>query len=249
MTGCCHTRRVEQHPLGRHQPVDPQRVVEAAVPPTGEPECLTDPEGHVVAEDRQAGAGRQVQQVGHARPHRRPPVGHRVSVEVLPRSSAGQPHVDAVVNRLARRQAGRADRAVLRAGDVGPGHPDALDLVAAHAQGSVDREDLGVGHMAHHAGLRDVLAGDRQGDVDVEDGRGSGVRQVLRRRPDDRALARVLHRRDGGAERAPAEQERGPGGDAGGDRQDPARRVVRRFESEPLAGIHRGDSRCQTPRP
>ena len=74
------------------------------------------------------------------------------------------------------------------------------------------------------------------------DGR-PGVRQILRRRPDDRALAGVLHGGDGGSQCAPAEQERCRGGDAGGDRQDPAHGVVRRFESEPLAGIHRSDSR------
>src|SRR5690606_36885633 len=56
---------VEQHPLGRHQPVDAQRVVEAvaaAVPA----ERLADAEGHVVAEDGEAGPRGQVEQVGHA---------------------------------------------------------------------------------------------------------------------------------------------------------------------------------------
>ena len=83
-------------------------------------------------------------------------------------------YVDAIV-QVAERDAsiGRMLREILSLD--GAVRSSALDLVAARAQRGIDREDLGVGHVAHHARLRDVLTGRRQGHVDVEDRRRPGV--------------------------------------------------------------------------
>ena len=106
-------------------------------------------------------------------------------------------------------------------------------------EGGVHGEDLAVADVADGAGLGDLLAGDRDRDVDVHDRRRVGVGQVLRGGPHHGPAGAPLEGGDGGAEPAAAEEELVAGGDAGRDGQHPAHRVVGGLEAEPGGGVHR----------
>jgi hypothetical protein len=233
---------VEQHPLRGHEPVDAQRVVEA-VAPAGPAERLADAGGHVVAEDGEAGAVGRVEQVGHAGPQQGPAAGRRMALDLVPGPGVGQPDVDAVLDRLRAWEPRAPHRALVGWPDRRSLDPHPLHIEVAGAEGGVDGEDLGVGHVADDPALRDAAPLGGQRDVDVEHRRRVGVREVLGRRPDDRAPTGGLEGRDGGAECAPTEQERADGRDGWGHGQHPPHRVVRGLEAEPGPGVHRSDFR------
>ena len=161
-----------------------------------------------------------------------------------PQASARDPQLDPRMDRvLAARHGGRC-RAGIGWQHVGTDGPLALHVERAAAQRRVDREDLAVAHLSDGARLRAVIAGDRHGDVQVDDVGRARVRQVLRRRPHQLPARDGFERRDRGPEAAAAEHEACEAhADAGLDRQDPAMGVVRGLEAEELLRGH-GTTGC-----
>src|SRR5262245_366046 len=128
------------------------------------------------------------------------------------------------------------DRTGVRRRHLGLHRPLPLHVERPAAERGVDGEDLPIADVTRGARLRAVVAADRNGDVEVEDLRRLGVRQILRRRPDQLASGDGLERGHGRAQTAAAEHEAGVAhADAALDRQHPAMWVVRGAEAEELA--------------
>ena len=82
------------------------------------------------------------------------------------------------------------------------------------------------------------MAPDDLGDVDVDDGRRTGVREVLGGRPHQGSAGRALERLDGGAESASPEQGAAPRAQRRHDGHLPGAGVLCAREPEELECVH-----------
>ena len=213
---------VEQHPLGGHEVHDPQRVVEAVAAAEDAERLARRPSARSRRARRARWRRRRRARRGCAptpAPGRRRGVPSSSSQPAALDEALVEPLVDRAVDRAVRAAAAGSPRAAAASGIVLP-LPGLLERTVP--EGGVDGEDLPVADVADGPGLGDLVALDGDGDVDVEDLAGRGVRQVLRRGPHALAAARALQRRDGGAEAAPAEQEAAPRDQPRADLQRPA---------------------------
>ena len=216
---------------------DAQRVVEAVA--AGRlAEGLADAERHVVAEDGQR-RGRRLEQVGHAGPQRRVPVGGPLAVEVHRVAGRGEPHVepphDRVVDLACGTTGPRTRRAAARRAACG--HAPSAGMSREPRAALTVRISVSPTWATARAWVTDLpVTGD--GHVDVHHRRRPGVGEVLGGGPDHRPTGGRLEGRDRGAQPAAAEQEHVPGAEPGHHRQVPAVRVVGRLEPEELPGVH-----------
>jgi hypothetical protein len=68
-------------------------------------------------------------------------------------------------------------------------------LKCALAKSGVDSEDLALTDMANCTCLSDLMSDDRKRDIDMHHFVWSGIRQILRRRPNAVPTTELLHRR------------------------------------------------------
>ena len=229
---------VEQHPLGGHELGHPQGVVEAVAARPGRRgpgRCRTARSrrgSRGVAADISRTSGRRAHSA--QRPSSDGGPGRSIGLRASASRTSMRSMIDSAPGK--RRHAARAlVRARARRALAPTGRSAATSrLPRAALTVRISRSP----DVADGAGLRDAAALHRDRDVDVHDRRRVGVGEVLRGGPHDRPARGALEGGDGGAEAAAAEEELVAGGDARGDRQDPAVGVVRRLEPEPGGGVH-----------